>query len=143
MAGLVRHKSPYYKLDEAGAPVPCENILEWAAWFAQNQETRVVVKTELSSGTTVSTVFLGIDHGFHGDEPVLWETMMFGGDYDLACDRYRSRNDALVGHELWVLVAKGEMTPIDARRLKSVKDSFPTAAPGAGKTREKKRKEQA
>lgn len=130
-------KSPYYKLDEAGEPVPCEDILEWASWFAQSHEARVVVKTELPSGTTVSTVFLGIDHGFRGGEPVLWETMMFGGNYDLACDRYRSRRDAIVGHEMWVLVAKGEMTPIDARRLKA---GFPTSAP-AGQPRVKKRKE--
>jgi len=129
----------YYKLDEAGEPVPCENILEWAAWFAQNHESRVVVKTELPSGTTVSTVFLGIDHGFRGGDPVLWETMMFGGNYDLACDRYRSRRDAIVGHEMWVLVAKGEMTPIDARRLKT---EFTTSTPG-GQTRGKKKKEQA
>jgi hypothetical protein len=132
-------KSPYYKLDEAGEPVPCENILEWAAWFAQSHEARVVVKTELPSGTTVSTVFLGIDHGFHGGDPVLWETMMFGGAYDLACDRYRSRKDAIVGHEVWVLVAKGEMTPIDARRLKA---GFSTST-SAGQSREKKKKEQA
>lgn len=131
-------KLPYYKLDEAGEPVPCEDILEWAAWFAQHPEARVVEKTELPSGTTVSTVFLGIDHGFRGGEPVLWETMMFGGDYDLACDRYRSRRDAIVGHEMWVLVAKGEMTPIDARRLKA---GFPTSTPG-GQTREQKKKEQ-
>lgn len=85
-------------------------------------------------------MFLAIDHGFHGGDPVLWETLMFGGEYDLACDRYRSKNEALVGHEMWVLVAKGEMTPIDARRLKS---GFPSAAPAAGQAREKKRKEQA
>ena len=132
-------KLPYYKLDEAGEPVPCEDILEWAAWFAQSPDARVVVKTELPSGTTVSTVFLGIDHGFRGGDPVLWETMMFGGNYDLACDRYRSRKDAIVGHEMWVLVAKGEMTPIDARRLKA---GFSTSAP-AGQTQKKNKKEQA
>lgn len=130
------NKSPYYKLDEAGEAVPCEDILEWAVWFEQHPEARVVAKTELPSGATVSTVFIGIDHS--GGE-LLWETMTFGGDYDLACDRYRSRRDALVGHEMWVLVAKGEMTPIDARRLKA---GFPTSTPG-GQTREKKKKEQA
>ena len=131
-------KSPYYKLDGAGEPVPCKDILEWAEWFAQSHDACVVVKTELPSGTTVSTVFIGIDHGFRGGDPVLWETMLFGGDYDLACDRYRSRRDAIVGHEMWVLVAKGEMTPIDARRLKT---GFSTSAP-AGQTRKKNKKEQ-
>ena len=45
--------------------------------------------------------------------------MTFGGEYAQACARYQSRDEALVGHELWVLVAKGEMTPFDARRLRS------------------------
>ena len=108
---------PYYKLDENGNPVPCKDVLEWAAWFAEADRT--VARTELSSGCVVSTVFLGIDHNFRDGDPVLWETMMFGGNYDLACDRYRAKDDALVGHELWVLVAKGEMTPIDARRLRT------------------------
>lgn len=134
-------KTPFYTLDEAGDPVPCEDMLTWATWFAKNHEARVVVKTELASGTTVSTVFLGIDHGFRDGDPVLWETMMFGGAYDLACDRYRSRKDALVGHEMWVLVAKGEMTPIDARQLKA---GFPTLQPG-GQVQDlkKQKKEQA
>ena len=111
---------PYYKLDEAGDPVPCASVLEWATWFAENDEARVVARTELPSGCVVSTVFLGVDHNFvHEGDPVLWETMMFGSEYDLACDRYRSKKDAIVGHEMWILVAKGEMTPIDARRLRT------------------------
>ncbi len=106
-----------YKLDEAGDPVPCEDVLEWAAWFERSDEDRVVAKTELPSGTTVSTVFLGIDHAFGGGDPVLWETMLFGGEYARECDRYRSRRDALVGHEVWALVAKGEITPNDAEDI--------------------------
>jgi hypothetical protein len=111
-------KTLLYKLDEDGDPVPCTDPIEWAVWFAQNDVARVVANTELSSGTVVSTVFIGIDASM-SEEPTLWETMTFGGDYDLACARYRSRKDALVGHEMWVLVAKGEMTPIDARRLRA------------------------
>ncbi len=113
---------PFYKLDESGDPVPCDNVLEWAVWFGQNDHARVVARTELPSGCVVSTVFLGVDHNFRDGDPVLWETMMFGGNYDLACDRYRSRKDAIVGHEMWVLVAEGKMTPIDARRLKTGSD---------------------
>ena len=131
-------RTPFYTLDAAGEPVACDDMLKWAIWFAQSHEARVVAKTELPSGATVSTVFLGIDHSMW-DEPLLWETMMFGGDYDLACDRYRSRQDALVGHEMWVLVAKGEMTPIDARRLKA---GFPTSQSG-GQAKKKQKKESA
>jgi hypothetical protein len=120
-------RAHFYTLDESGDPVPCHDPIAWARWFSTCDEARVVAKTELPSGVSVSTVFLGIDHAFGGGDPVLWETMSFGGDYDLACDRYRSKRDALVGHELWVLVAKGEVTPYDARRLKA---GFPSAEAG-------------
>ena len=132
---------PYYKLDDVGEPVICEDILEWAAWFATtSHESRVVAKTEVGD-TTVSTVFLGVDHSFREGDPVLWETMMFGGQYDLACDRYRSKREALIGHEKWVLVAEGKMTPIDARMLR---EGFPRlkAALDAPADETKKKKEQ-
>jgi hypothetical protein len=50
----------------------------------------------------VSTVFLGLDHGFgfateHG--PVLFETMVFGGRLDGHMERSRTREDALHTHE--------------------------------------------
>jgi hypothetical protein len=124
-----------YKLDEAGDPVPCTDPIEWALWFAQSDTSRVIANTELPSGARVSTVFIGIDTSM-SEEPTLWETMTFGGDYDLACTRYRSRKDALVGHEMWVLVAKGEMTPIDARRLRA--DLPPSEAGGSVRKKEKK-----
>lgn len=130
---------PYYKLDESNDPVPCEDMLEWALWFGSSHAARVVAKTRLPDGVEVSTVFTGIDHAFGDGDPVLWETMMFGGDYDLACDRYRSKKEALVGHELWVLVAKGEVTPFDARRLKA-DYSAPTAA--GGETQGKKQRKE-
>jgi len=52
----------------------------------------------------VSTIFLGLDQAFFHDrgephEPVLWETMVFGGPYDLFTDRYTSREAALIGHK--------------------------------------------
>jgi len=127
-------KKPFYTLDAAGDPVPCDDALVWATWFATNDASRVVARTQISAEVHVSTVFLGIDHGFREGAPVLWETMIFGGDYDLACDRYRSKKEAIVGHEKWVLVAKGEMTPIDAR---SLKEGFPVV-PVAGSSYQKK-----
>jgi hypothetical protein len=36
----------------------------------------------------VSTVFLGLDHSFSEDgPPILWETMVFGGELDQETDR--------------------------------------------------------
>jgi hypothetical protein len=47
--------------------------------------------------SVVSTVFLGIDHGF-GDDPILFETMVFGGEYDGIQKRYSTWDEAVEGH---------------------------------------------
>jgi hypothetical protein len=57
-------------------PVPCD-IMTWAVWF-ENGENRVVLRTRILDVVEVSTVFLGLDHGFSGDgPPILFETMAF------------------------------------------------------------------
>ena len=90
-----------YILDDYGVPVLCKNIREWGDWF-QTAERRVLAR-ETVAGFDVSTVFLGIDHAFHGGPPVLWETMIFGPGRTMAFDgyqqRYTSRAEALKGHD--------------------------------------------
>lgn len=56
--------------------------------------------------STVSTVFLGLDHAHNGGPPVLWETMVFGGDLDGEQERYTSRADAVAGHAAMVARVK-------------------------------------
>jgi hypothetical protein len=46
----------------------------------------------------VSTAFLGIDHSFSGDTPVLWETMVFYTEIGPEETRYTSHEDAIKGH---------------------------------------------
>jgi hypothetical protein len=47
----------------------------------------------------VSTVFLGLDHGFFPDEPpMVFETMIFGGPLADYCQRYSTLLDAKFGH---------------------------------------------
>lgn len=70
-------------------PVPCDDLLKWADWF--ETADRTVLSTELPGGVRVSTVFLGIDHSF-GGEPLLFETMIFGGpnnQYQDRCSTWR------------------------------------------------------
>lgn len=47
--------------------------------------------TDLPGAVRVSTVFLGLDHFGRVGEPVLWETMIFGGAHDGYQARYTSR----------------------------------------------------
>lgn len=57
-------------------PVPCEDLLTWARWIEENEEARRVFWTRVLDTVDVSTVFLGLDHGF-GGRPLLFETMAF------------------------------------------------------------------
>jgi hypothetical protein len=47
----------------------------------------------------VSTIFLFLDHSFMSGEPILFETMIFGGENDGYQMRYSTYEDSLIGHE--------------------------------------------
>lgn len=47
---------------------------------------------------TVSTVWLGIDHQGYGGPPLIFETMIFGGDYNHELNRYSTEEQAMRGH---------------------------------------------
>lgn len=83
-----------YKL-ENGLPILCHDALEWGRWF--EKEDRHVADDAICNAR-VSTVFLGIDLGDGRGEPVLWETLVFGGEHDGEMQRYTSRVDAQNGH---------------------------------------------
>lgn len=85
-----------YILDADGNPVQVHDLLTWAKAF--EKENRIVAQDAVGD-VMVSTVFLGLDHR-HFDEgpPILWETMVFGGDNDQFQERYSSRKEALEGH---------------------------------------------
>ena len=58
---------------------------------------------EPRAGISVSTVFLGLDHRWFGDgPPLVFETMVFGGEFDHEQERYGSWAAAEAGHKRWV-----------------------------------------
>lgn len=87
----------YYILDENNKPVK-SNIEEFLKWEEENPEKRVIEKKTIND-VEVSTVFLGLDHSFMSKIPILWETMIFGGEYDNYQERYKSYEEALIGHQ--------------------------------------------
>ena len=99
-----------YILDEDRAtPIPCPDPVKWGLWMKATD--RHVADTEIAPNVHVSTVFLGMDHSFaevSACDPILWETMVFGGPLDQEMDRYTSRADALEGHARMVEKAKEE-----------------------------------
>ena len=94
----------YYILSASGDPIPEQNALVWAKWF--EGADRVVERTKVSDDVEVSTIFLGLDHGYGLDEPLLFETMIFGGSLDGTQDRYTTREAAKNGHQFYVEQAR-------------------------------------
>ena len=88
----------YYLLDESNQPVPCA-LKEWGLRFSDVMY-KCVAKSCCDDGSWVSTVFLGMDHGFtETGKPVLWETMIFRqGFVEDFCQRYTSHEEAMDGH---------------------------------------------
>lgn len=99
-----------YILDDDGKAIPCESLQEWGEWMESEDRTVAWHFQENANGQplTVSTVFLGLDHQWIGGPPLLWETMIFGGDEDDDGSqwRYASRDEALANHNMVVACMK-------------------------------------
>jgi hypothetical protein len=95
----------YYILDDTNQAIEC-TAGQWAIAFGND---RKVEHTVISEDVAVSTVFLGLDHNFSGvGEPVIFETMIFGGPHDEFMNRYSTWDEAVEGHKAAVKLAKGE-----------------------------------
>ncbi len=90
----------YY--DRAGRPIP---MLEWAKLFGDDAYKRVAL-THVGD-VSVSTVWLGLDHGFGlGGVPLIFETMVFGGAHDEDQWRWPTEAAALAGHDQAVAMVR-------------------------------------
>jgi hypothetical protein len=89
----------YYVRDTDGNVRPAETLKDFAAMLGDERRRRVA-HTLLAPDVRISTVFLGIDHN-HTDDgpPLLYETMIFGGDFDREQVRYTDEDEALAGHD--------------------------------------------
>ena len=80
--------------------IPAPNQSDWEEWFMTTDRT--VAKTQLSNDTEVSTVFLGSNHSLGDRVPLLFETLVFGGQFDGLKEHYPTWQDAEEGHQKWV-----------------------------------------
>lgn len=101
----------YYILEPDGSIRETEDIMEWEKWRETEGANRLY-RDELDPELLVSTVFLGIDHGFgNTSQPVLYETMILGDLWsryhrDKYQQRYSTKEDALKGHRDAVFLAR-------------------------------------
>ena len=65
-------------------------------------EYQRVERTEVGDDVVVSTVWLGVDHRWGDGPPLIFETMVFGGEHDEVQERYSTEEDARAGHQRWV-----------------------------------------
>jgi len=87
-------------------PIPCDDPLKWGKWFEQRHIRKV--RTTYLGPVRISTVFMGLDHGWNGI-PMLFETMIFDlpdfdEDYQTRCTTHRQ---ALTMHKNAIMFAKG------------------------------------
>jgi hypothetical protein len=94
----------FYILDEQDRPL-LVNQTEYDRWHKSLPDD--IMKTSFgftlardeTKGVCVSTVYLGMDHGYGEGLPVLWETMVFTDDErDGYSERATSRSEALESH---------------------------------------------
>lgn len=100
--------SDYYLLDKNNEPYEVE-CLVWAKWVEENRGKKHVRYTTIKKyNVEISTVFLGLDHGYpqwlghpKNYKPVVFETMVFWNDsheLDHYQNRYQTWKQALDGH---------------------------------------------
>lgn len=99
---------PMYYVLKGKEPFPCNDIFEWMlAMKGNDMEIGKKVAHDTIGKISVSTIFLSIDHGWFGENPVLFETMVFGGALDGEQFRYCTWEQAEAGHkEMVALVRK-------------------------------------
>ena len=76
--------------------IKCGKDEQWYRAFSQDVDRHVGDTT--IGDVRVSTVFLVIDHQWGSGPPLLFETMVFGGEYDQDQERYSTWKQAEKGH---------------------------------------------
>ena len=71
-----------------------------AAWALMDDWDYKRVARDYIGDVQVSTVWLGMDLGFTGGHPpIIFETMVFGGELDQETRRYATLDEAKAGHK--------------------------------------------
>lgn len=92
----------YILKDKKIVPV---DLMTWAEWFETAERH---VGNDTVGDVQVSTVFLGLNHNLFGNgEPLLFETMIFGGKHDQYQDRCSTYEQAVKMHQKALRLVQG------------------------------------
>ena len=101
----------YFVLDTCGQPIRERDLVAWVRWF--EHADRGIARTLVAEDVVVLTTFTGIgDVAEAGDEPLLFETRVFGGVLDGEEVRSRTRTEATAAHATvaqWCGIGKKEV----------------------------------
>ncbi len=79
--------------DRQGRPIDVTEMVR----LSQDQSYRLVARDWVGQ-VEVATVWLGFDHSFRSAQPVIFETIVFGGRMDQYSRRYSTEEEAVAGH---------------------------------------------
>ena len=86
--------------------IPCPDLLTWGKWI-ESADRKVALDTVRK--TKISTVFLGLDYNFNKEgDPILFETMIFGGKHNGFMERYETWEQAEAGHKKALAMVLGK-----------------------------------
>lgn len=93
-----------YILQPDHSVVACDDLMVWARTF---ETTFRNVNQSYIGDVKISTVFLGVDHNYCADgPPLVFETMIFGGQYDQYQERCSTYLEACKQHDVAVRLVK-------------------------------------
>jgi hypothetical protein len=107
---IPRNAPQFYVLDDNHNTVPVKDVLEWSKMFGIIEKRRVKATylpnpwNPKDDEIFISTVFLGLDHGWGEGPPMLFETMIFNlpGSEDEYQTRCSTWEQAEAMHEVAV-----------------------------------------
>lgn len=91
----------YY--NRKGKPI---DTTEWGQLLSDDSYR--LVQSDNLGKVHVSTVWLGLNHNWGDGPPLIFETMIFGGEHDEDQWRYSTERDARKGHEAAVQLVRDE-----------------------------------
>ncbi len=116
MRGMGSDRSLYYDRDG----IPISDMFVWGKLFRDHEYKRVGL--DVLSGYRISTVWMGLDHGYPPGPPLIFETMVFRegeGDpirLDMEMMRYSTLVDAERGHKRMVELVRAALGDADMLR---------------------------
>lgn len=92
--------------DREGQPISLSR------WSELHRTEYKIVARHNTDAFNVSTVWLGADHAWgHGSKILIFESMIFGGDFDQHQERYTTEAEALAGHARIVSNLEAGLSP--------------------------------